>query len=679
MSLQEKEIELTALAAEFMGQFHGRHLILFAGAETTREVISALSACPWSCIFTSRTDSSFGESFAVNGRTVKEYCPSDNIPVRPLNTQGELPVLRIFGLEGNDEKDIQEELELTGQTVEDYRNTQAVKILNLLLGMFDGASIMVVVGYSPETANELPYRLFATTLNDDNIPSGCVQFWGLNEEDPKIKILKRLAEKKDFDWQSTPLDKLLDGWNIEEESEENKESYNDLNQIFYKGKKQEIISTQDLLRYSHVGQLVTDQAVYAVRPYGRILQARWYYNFLTRSSKEGPQWYGYLRNSEFYLRREYENPFVQLVRNQLNSATAEEAGIPIILYGDPGSSKSVTLGALAYRVFNEKINPVIFIKNDTLVFSNDSLAGIELCDFMAKIEGVGSDTRILVIWDCSSYRNITKNALRLSKMLKDRGRRFVLVCTAYNDILDLDKCAENISYKKYVRTADGSEVQREATREDYDYCCAHNCYFVHSERRLTQREEVKLWGKIAEFSGISPETLQKKRKYLENSNQQDAKDIFYCYYNVISMLRPNLERALTREEKVVNEYVKRQLSIFEPVHEREQQYGPLYYAFKKAGYSMDEWNHRSPKKEEPAAEDTEKDFGENLFRFNKCIALFGRFKLEVPYSLAVQVFLGKGAALSYSDMYNPQLYNALTTQIPWIHYAQGKEGGGLCF
>ena len=486
MSPQEDLLNQTVLAANFMGQFNGRHLILFAGLGASQELLQTLSRCQWSCVLTSRTDDNFGDIFAANGRIVQEYSAPNDIPVRPLSKQGSLPILRLFGLGDDIGDEIQTELELTGQTIQDYQNRRAGKMLDLLPGLFDGASIMVVVGYSPSMEKELGYSWLATTLRNPIIPSGCVQFWGLDESEPQIQLLHKLADTKNFIWYTDSLYAVLQNWGQEFTTEEDSEP-DKLNQIFYKGKKSEIIATQELLRYSHVAELITEQKVYAIRPYGRVMQAKMYYNFLTRSTTDGPQWYGYLRSSEFYLRRDYEEALVKLVRNQLFFSSSDEASIPIILYGDPGSSKSIILGALAYRVFIEKVNPVIFIKNDALVFSSSNSASEDLSDLMARIESIGNDSRILVIWDCSSYRNIIKNALRLSKILQDKGRRFVLVCTAYDNILDSESTS-NIEYKKYTKTDDKFEYASNASQCNYDYCYTNNCYFVHSQRALTDHE-----------------------------------------------------------------------------------------------------------------------------------------------------------------------------------------------
>lgn len=677
MSPQEDLLNQTVLAANFMGQFNGRHLILFAGLGASQELLQTLSRCQWSCVLTSRTDDNFGDIFAANGRIVQEYSAPNDIPVRPLSKQGSLPILRLFGLGDDIGDEIQTELELTGQTIQDYQNRRAGKMLDLLPGLFDGASIMVVVGYSPSMEKELGYSWLATTLRNPIIPSGCVQFWGLDESEPQIQLLHKLADTKNFIWYTDSLYAVLQNWGQEFTTEEDSEP-DKLNQIFYKGKKSEIIATQELLRYSHVAELITEQKVYAIRPYGRVMQAKMYYNFLTRSTTDGPQWYGYLRSSEFYLRRDYEEALVKLVRNQLFFSSSDEASIPIILYGDPGSSKSIILGALAYRVFIEKVNPVIFIKNDALVFSSSNSASEDLSDLMARIESIGNDSRILVIWDCSSYRNIIKNALRLSKILQDKGRRFVLVCTAYDNILDSESTS-NIEYKKYTKTDDKFEYASNASQCNYDYCYTNNCYFVHSQRALTDHELNGLWNKVAEFSGIDNNVLKQRRNQIQNSNLQDSHDIFYCYYNILALLRPNLEKSLTREEKIVEEYVVQQMSeLGIDKLPSKPKYGPIYYALQRAGCSAEELNAVFEKQED-VKEAKSIDLTQNIMRFNTCIALFGRFKLEVPYSLAAQVFLGQVSQGNGSELYNGSLYRALTTKIPWIYYGESKSGGDYVF
>ena len=62
-------------------------------------------------------------------------------------------------------------------------------------------------------------------------------------------------------------------------------------------------------------------------------------------------------------------------RNALNGKelayNSENKRLPIILEGDPGTSKSITLGAIAYKIFKNRKNPVVFIKNEEISFNNE--------------------------------------------------------------------------------------------------------------------------------------------------------------------------------------------------------------------------------------------------------------------------------------------------------------------
>ena len=88
--------------------------------------------------------------------------------------------------------------------------------------------------------------------------------------------------------------------------------------------------------------------------------------------------------------------------------------------------------------------------------------------------------------------------------------------------------------------------------------------------------------KIKTYSGIENQKLQ-----LEKKNLQDQMDIFQCFYRIINLLRPNLERALGREELMVNHYVVKQLDkTFS--QENTNNLGSIEQAFIEAGLSREE-------------------------------------------------------------------------------------------
>jgi len=137
VSMSNSIPNIANIAADFMGQFHGRHMILFAGKSTLdKDLEGVVSPLPWSCIITSRSDGAFSNSFIVNDRQVKDFYRPEEVPSRPLNKVGILPILHICGDTQTIDDDIREELSLIGQTVEEYQNDKMNEIQSLNITNF---------------------------------------------------------------------------------------------------------------------------------------------------------------------------------------------------------------------------------------------------------------------------------------------------------------------------------------------------------------------------------------------------------------------------------------------------------------------------------------------------------------------------------------------------------------
>ena len=129
-------------------------------------------------------------------------------------------------------------------------------------------------------------------------------------------------------------------------------------------------------------------------------------------------------------------------------------------------------------------------------------------------------------------------------------------------------------------------------------------------------------------------------------------DIFEYFYRLIILIRPKLEAGLSREQRLVNRYIRKQLSLLGK--KEDEVYNPLFEALKKAGIPLNE-------EAQKILEDDEVDVYD-LDKFNICIAMFSRFKLDTPYSLALRMlcknendFFGKSGV--YNDY---ELFRLLT-------------------
>lgn len=655
ISIQEED----AVVADLIQSFNVNNMILFVGTGPLSEELSAeVCQLPWSCVITTNQEEGFCKYFEKDGRRLKEYNSAGELPLKLFN-RSQLPVIRCFGAGAGEEAE--EDPELLRERQQDECKT----ILAAVMAKLDVVSQMVMVGYRPGEENEL--KRTSLVVQWGKCQGGSISLFGMDPEDEETAKLLKSADKMNFRHFRQTLAQML-GRRGTEDIPEAKEDPDAAMRLFYKGRKPAFLPQSQLLRYRNAGELLTEEKVYEIRPLGRIQQARWFANFLTRTAVYGPQWYGYLPQSEFYLKREYGTVLTELVSNILDGKEMAGYGYatPIILNGDPGSSKSIVLGFLAFQIFEKKMNPVIFITKKELNINEDLE---ELDSMMQTVEAAGeADTRILVIWDGSAYHNIEKNAKNIARQLDNRGRRFVLVCSAYRN-LALEKAGPDEVRRFGWEKERGFEERSDGRPAAVSYY--NGCYFVNSNRWINSREEYELMNKIRRYCPQNSDHI--KRKWEKLKETPDA-SLFDYFYELIVALQPPLEQGLGDEQRIVFRYVQEQMKDYtgEPADETEEKtLSPIQKALQDAGFTLDE-EEDAEKKEDRALE--------NLGRLNDCVALFGRFKLDTPVSLALYLLYEGNAGqaeLFYSDS-KRELFKIVTSSIPWIFYRE-NEDGEFCF
>lgn len=658
--MEETLINQRKLADSFFRNFNCNPMILFVGKSIHQEALKLIASYPWSCVITTKTDLAFSGYFAKEGtRTPKEYTSRSEIPAKPLN-RGNLPILRLLGVDGyshNNSEDSNGFLASLGLTLDVGKEvdlSRAQEMLQLLPRLLDCISKMVVVGYQPGVEGELPLNVFARTLME--IPNGNVQFWDMEPSGLPYEQLHQIALRKEFLFTENRLADVVR--NRSEDKEPITLQISD--DRYYLNEMPVSIQSEQLTRYGYLAKLLTERTVRGIRPNGTLQCEKWFSNFLLLSASDGPQWYGYLHNSTFYVKRRYEDILVQLTRQMLSSGNFQDQSSngPIVLHGPSGSSKSITLGALAYRIYNEQLCPVIFIRNDNLLFYSGSQELEDLDNLMQFIERRDiANPRILLVWDCASYRSGINNARKLVRQLQNRGRRFVLVCSAYSG-------PEESECKEYFRMErSGESVRfRNCNIEKAQVIRSGQYFYVKASRELDKQEIDNLRGRFKEFSGIEPSLLKRWFDKLE----KETCDIFDYFYRLIALLRPKLEEGLFREQRKVAQYVNEHLAkilgdqVMQPANSMRQ-------AFLDAGFHPEEI---------PVEADNEKkdtDFIDALNRFNLCVAMFSQFKLDVPSNLAFSVLMGDNRSV-----YNVQLLQFITA-IPWLYYGAGQKAGDFVF
>lgn len=140
-------------------------------------------------------------------------------------------------------------------------------------------------------------------------------------------------------------------------------------------------------------------------------------NFLSASSPF--HWEGFANG--FAFKRDYYNILKEKVLNRFNSQNDKE--IPIILYGQSSSGKTVSLGILAYELSQQNKFPVLFIEK-----RYQKVDEIDVDRFCQWAEENNAKNTV-VIWDglveIDSYYNFLRK-------LNTRGRNIILVGSTYD-------------------------------------------------------------------------------------------------------------------------------------------------------------------------------------------------------------------------------------------------------
>lgn len=660
------------VAEDFFNQFYSRHMILYVGRgeDLDEEGLRRIARYPWSAVITSREDEDFFTLFQSEDRRVFLQCAQDEAATRgrdklKLNRR-ELHIIQLFRKTG------------TMFNRDGTKNRRAwhyaQQMLNRLPGLMAFVNPLTMVGVDSEQDWDLMEESLRWILIE-NAEVSSVSIWGISSaaQQAHADLLKELRDR-DFAIHETSLTEMIRARDAEEEDfGENDEDFDvpdSGDDEYFQANRPVSVTRRELITFKNVGTLLTERTLNAVHPQGRIQVRKWFSTFLECSASMGPQWYGYHKSSTFYVKRSFEDALVQLVRRQLEGQGLdeknEEKGRLIVLEGDPGSSKSITLGALACRIYNDHINPVIFISDEHFQGMGSDFDDLDAALQLLTDKAV-KDTRILVIWDSSAYRaGVDRGRDLLKRLLRDRGRRVVLVCSSY----DLKSAATADNHYFRFSPEDSKFKQcGEDEKDEAQVVRLPDRYVVRACRELGEQERKRFWKIAREYSGIPESTITKLRRSLETDM---ATEIFDYYYKLIALLRDALERGLRTERGKVYQYVKDELGrALENIREdvqKERTQNPMYQAFLEAGFDASKLAPEEPtEKREQLGDDMEA----RLNKLQTCIALFSRFKLEMPYTLAYTVLTRD---VDQNNGTTQELFRIATREIPWLHYGENGEG-----
>lgn len=519
-------------ATEIQNAFNSCHGILYVGQGVTDEEIKThICDMQWSSVFTSRTDPEFSGLFS-NEKRVPRECVYKNDYYNSLNRKN-IPIFRIFGIEGAEDDEQMDMMKAWGFTESEEREAN-LKVLDLLPNMLDCVNLLLVIGYDPSNPKELDLRTFASRML--RVINKSIMFFGMNAD--VDSRLKKIAADKQFPIYEDSLSDIMNTLSERQRIDFGQDAYDrEFENIFYKNQIAISLADSVLQRSKHFATLLTEQELYKEQPQGKRKLQLAFSNFLRLSSTEKPKWYGYLKNRPLYLDRPFRKTVYYLASSMLKGNNLKYSGgnnEPIILEGDAGSSKSIILAAVAHQIYEEHEFPVIYIKNENITFYSGSEELEELNLLMSAVQRAeDKDSKILLVWDCSSHRNVVDNVKNLKQLLDNLGRRFVLLCSSYKH---------------------GAGINRKRCTLDsgVEYFYEDGCYYVRSERMIDQKQKQELHQLFQEYSGIPSGRLNQWWNKLE----EDANgDIFLYFYKLITLLQEPLRLGLTREQRIVGNYV----------------------------------------------------------------------------------------------------------------------------
>lgn len=359
------------------------------------------------------------------------------------------------------------------------------------------------------------------------------------------------------------------------------------------------------------------------------LMADYFYAFLKNSVKE-PQWYAY--NYGFNVHRKFEDELYKKVKKGLdNVGNAENK--PLLVVGQTGAGKSIALSAVAYKIFNEKKYPVIYIKNPDVNFypnaeykkkgitRRESPAFNALDALIENLENLGAKAT-LIVWDASSYSTGRKKCYRLFQALQARGRKIYLVSTAYE-----------LNNHQIVSIEDDEYMEGNVLNDEFIECHAK----IETSTEADQLRNILL-NKC-------------------NMQQRSVDEIINCYvkntsnylsmlYQAFDMLKNNLSVGVSRE---ANNNMRELDILLEKEHEDDISAKNLFAdALKKIEDELISIGITNSSAGEAASERKRLEVAKD--DFIKSIAVCSQFKLKMPYDFALRIL----------GTYNTKIIKALT-------------------
>lgn len=485
-------------------------LVLLLGENFDKNTESDISSIKWSCVYSLCKDSEIASLFKNERREIKSIIMPSDLKKYAWNIE-EMPFVWLLGHdEYTSESRSDNEIESDAINMFSYVNNRLTEFGRIVCIGFDADSEIIDTRVLSRVAYDIRRSKLIYILSAD-------------EKIQEDKKCKDLIEAGYAEVDSTPFLDLFGSdsdFDIYDDSlEQNIESrlsiYINGKMVFFDDKEEK----QTITRISQIVTLLDYKSVQQNIPIPREQRHLYFKNFLRFSNVRDPQWFGYREEYGFHIKRDFEEDLYNKTIDALKDAGTRERNCkPIMLCGQACSGKTSALKALAVKIFEDRVYPVIYIGDSELDFitSYSDKEGMLPHSIFHRLETLISlieskakgPNATLIIWDTASYNEVSRSkAVELLTSLRSFGRNVQLVCSSY-------------------------EFVNEYSKEQYDT--------INIDIQIDDKEKNKIYG-FFESAGISAEDIKRYvERYQGNPN-------FLSTLYMIDELKANLQEQVSRE------------------------------------------------------------------------------------------------------------------------------------
>lgn len=243
-----------------------------------------------------------------------------------------------------------------------------------------------------------------------------VYYFGFRDEYLENRYIRRLVDKKIIIPFEISLAEFIEECEERDLLIENEDVLSDDIIISVNNKRCKLTKS----KYNKISRSceILDDFSLDIEDYDEVEKTALFSDFLYNSSIK-PVWYAYKYGMN--IEREFELEAYSKISTLLQKGGLSQK--PIIIYGQTGTGKSVSMANLAYKIKKNNKYPVLYIDGRVSeVKYTDILEFCEWCD----------DTKIVIFWDASTHGKEYGKYKELNDYLAAKGKKAVIVGTSYS-------------------------------------------------------------------------------------------------------------------------------------------------------------------------------------------------------------------------------------------------------